>query len=279
MRHDQVRGRRRELRRLLVDPVRLGASDGLLLLQSTERHYLGRVLRLRRGNRCEVVDGVGHLWTARLEDEDRLALEQPLAAPLFSAPVMPVSLELAMAIPRKAFDEVLRMVVELGVDRLHLLTAERSVAIPETPHSRWGTIVREACEQCGRLWLPPIEGISPAGLWFAQVPLHESCRLLATTRRSLPSLSCALSACRLNSGAREGGNPVDQATRQVVVAIGPEGGWTPQEETLAENRGWRPVSLSTQILRSATAAVTAACQLATWRDSINSPSRGLWPSP
>jgi len=262
-----------------VDPARLGASGGLLLLQSTERHYLGRVLRLRPGNRCEVVDGAGHLWTAQLGDEDHLVLEQPLAAPLFSAPVVPVSLELAMAIPRKAFDEVLRMVVELGVDRLHLLTAERSVAIPEAPHSRWGAIVREACEQCERLWRPPIEGISPAGSWFAQALLPESYRLFATTRRSLPSLSSALSAFRLNSGTCEGGNPADQATRRIVVAIGPEGGWTPKEETLAKNRGWRPVSLSTKILRSATAAVTATCQLTNWRDSISCPSRVLWPSP
>ena len=71
-------------------------------------------------------------------------------------------------------------------------------------------------------------------------------RLLATTRREgLPSLEHLL----LQSV---------QPLRWIRMAIGPEGGWTPQEENQAEAAGWRPVSLGDTILRTSTAAVVAA---------------------
>ena len=54
----------------------------------------------------------------------------------------------------------------------------------------------------------------------------------------------------------------------LVVAIGPEGGWSPAEEGLALEQGWQPVSLGTTILRCSTAAVAAAALLSHWRQSL-----------
>ena len=53
-----------ELRRLLIDPVRLAHArdtDGLLGLTSDEAHYVKRVLRRRMGNPLAITDGCGHL--------------------------------------------------------------------------------------------------------------------------------------------------------------------------------------------------------------------------
>ena len=66
-----------ELRRLLIAPDRLNALDGAsqtLVLDSTEQHYLRRVLRCRVGDEVAVVDGVGSLWTALLTAGDALTL-------------------------------------------------------------------------------------------------------------------------------------------------------------------------------------------------------------
>jgi len=41
------------------------------------------------------------------------------------------------------------------------------------------------------------------------------------------------------------------------LAIGPEGGWTPEEETLFTTEGWTPVSLGPRVLRAETAAIAA----------------------
>jgi 16S rRNA (uracil1498-N3)-methyltransferase len=43
--------------------------------------------------------------------------------------------------------------------------------------------------------------------------------------------------------------------RDVALAIGPEGGWTPEEMTLFSESGWRHVTLGSRILRAETAAI------------------------
>jgi 16S rRNA (uracil1498-N3)-methyltransferase len=84
-------------------------------------------------------------------------------------------------------------------------------------------------------------------------PSPTACRLFTTTRDgSLPSLASVL------ADHHPHGAPL-------TVAIGPEGGWSDQEQTAALAAGWRAVSLGPLILRSGTAAVAAATLLASWR--------------
>ena len=115
----------RELRRLLIEPARLRGAA--VTLSRDESHYLGRVLRLRTGERFAVVDGCGRLWSASLSGTDRAVLEQPLEHPLERQDPPSPRLVLAVAMPRRDGDVVLRMATELGVDGFRLLRAERSV--------------------------------------------------------------------------------------------------------------------------------------------------------
>jgi hypothetical protein len=119
----------RELRRLLLSPERLAAAPatGAVLLEPAEQHYLSRVLRLRPGDRFAVVDGAGHLWLASLAG-DQAQLLQPLAGPWQHEPEPQTRLNLAVALPRRDADVLLRMATELGIDGLQPLQAERSVA-------------------------------------------------------------------------------------------------------------------------------------------------------
>ncbi len=52
---------------------------------------------------------------------------------------------------------------------------------------------------------------------------------------------------------------------EVWVAIGPEGGWTPQEEKAAIENGWLGVSLGKNILRTSTASIGATENMVSWR--------------
>jgi len=261
----------REARRLLIAPERIAAAvNWLLPLEPAESHYLRRVLRARPGDGLEVIDGAGGLWSARLAEDGGLQLEQPPAAPLQRSPRPAPLLTLALAVPRRDPDLVWRMATELGADRLQPLVAARSVAAGRFPLERWQTILREAAEQCERLWLPLLGEPVAAGSWLAQAPgaggAGGGLKLLATTRRGgLPHLRTALSD-----------QPPD-GVAEVILAIGPEGGWSPEEEQLAEAAGWRPVSLGDAILRSSTAAVAGMAELASWRSvGLSSPS---FPSP
>jgi 16S rRNA (uracil1498-N3)-methyltransferase len=256
----------RELRRLLLSPERLAAAagTGAVVLEQAEQHYLSRVLRLRQGDRFAVVDGAGHLWQASLAG-DQAQLLQPLDGPWLHEAAPRICLNLAVAMPRRDADVLLRMATELGIDGLQPLQAERSVA------ERWNraralAIVREALEQCERLWLPALQDpCSSAALFGAATGL----RLFATTREVQPQALTALLPSTLSTGADA-----------VTLAVGPEGGWSPSEEAVAIEQGWQPVSLGPTILRTSTAAVAAAALLASWRAGL-SPSlqTALRPSP
>ncbi len=266
----------RELRRLLITPQRLAQARPLLALEAGEVHYLRRVLRLRPGDRLELVDGVGGLWSALVEPEQAaggagsggaaavLRLEQEPEAPLRREPPEAWPLLLALAVPRRDAEVVWRMATELGADGLQPLRAERSSLAGTPPLERWGTIVAEAAEQCERLWLPALAPLEPALPWL----VGSGCQagvgppdkggkqrmLLATTRRGdLPSLEQALADLG------------DPGPAGVSLAIGPEGGWSPREEAEAEAAGWRAVGLGPTILRSSTAAVAAVARLVAWR--------------
>ncbi len=257
----------RELRRLLIIPERIaalaagGPEPARLALEPAERHYLERVLRYRPGDRLALVDGVGGLWTAVLDPERSLRLEQDPGAPLrVEAPPGP-PLELAMAVPRREADLVWRMATELGADRLQPLLAERGAPGERCPLERWQGIVREATEQCERLWHPVLESPRPAAEWLSRPATGIA--LLATTRREGLPL-CSRRLRELVEGASTGAGETVLAAG-LRLAIGPEGGWSPQEEERAEAAGWEPVSLGPTILRTATAAVAGLALLADWR--------------
>jgi 16S rRNA (uracil1498-N3)-methyltransferase len=258
----------RELRRLLIAPERLAAAAGAgsgalaLNLEEAEGHYLRRVLRLRPGDRFAVVDGAGRQWSAALHASDRAHLEQPLAMPLQAEPPPAVPLGLAVALPRRDADVLLRMVCELGIDRLVPLLAERSVDPEPLKPGRSETILREAVEQCERLWQPVLAPQLPAQALLGGAPPAGPGRgwVCTTRQRGTPLLGEALAA--LDPGAQEGTGALTPA---LTVAIGPEGGWTSREEALAREHGWQAVSLGDTILRCSTAAVSASALLSHWR--------------
>jgi 16S rRNA (uracil1498-N3)-methyltransferase len=167
---------------------------------------------------------------------------------------------LAVALPKRDGELVLRMACELGFDRLTPLRAERSVPGPFNSE-RCQLILREAVEQCERLWSPELGVLQSAEACLGQPPFGLG--LLATTRREgLPLLAAVLEQISLSALGYL------NSDKGVVMAIGPEGGWSPAEEELAISQGWIPVSLGPTILRSSTAAVAAAALLSHWRAGL-----------
>lgn len=245
----------RELRRLLIDPLRLAERtqhEGRLPLRREEEHYLSRVLRLRPGDAVSVIDGCGGLWRAQHGEGAWLEALQRQQEP--ASPPSP-SLSLALALPRQDVELVWRMATELGIDRLQPLSADRCQGAGRRPPAeRWASVVREATEQCERLWMPQLEPVRDALDCLVQP--REGLNLFATTRRAqLPDLETCL-GLRAPSASELG---------EITLAIGPEGGWSAQEEEVAEAAGWAAVSLGDTILRTSTAAVAGVSRLVAWR--------------
>ena len=251
----------RERRRVLIPPARMRELDaqGCLALSPEHSRYLRKVLRYSPGDCFAVVDGAGHLWDAELLDHNQARLLQPLEQPLLEeAPPSP-ALVLLAAVVKRDFELVVRMAVELGVDRLVPITCERTAVLGQLRPDRWQTIAEEAAEQCERLWLPQLDPPTPlAQLLRLETPASPAAvaRFWATTRQEgLPRLTQAL----LN--AAEAG----QSLQEVWLACGPEGGWSPAEEEQAAAACWTSVQLGSTILRSSTACVAGAAVLSQWR--------------
>ena len=250
-----------ELRRLLIAPERMHTSGSVLSLVADERHYLRRVLRLRPGDALAVVDGQGHCWTAQLlEGGEQLDLQQPLDQPLETLPSPRPRLGLAVVGVRRGMDEVMRMACELGIDCIQPLSSQWRTPQAEDRPDRWLTILKEAVEQCERLWMPELLPTMEAEAWWAR-PGDGALKALAVTReQTLVGLRDFLD----RSWSTNSSGPLPD---QTWIAIGPEAGWSPTEQNDAQRTGWTPVQMGPTILRTSTAAVTAAALLTNWRQS------------
>ncbi|MCC5598216.1 16S rRNA (uracil(1498)-N(3))-methyltransferase [Nostoc favosum] len=240
-----------QLQRIAIAPSQF--QQGQILLTKEQQHYLGRVLRLREGDRFIAMDGKGKWWLAQLAGEQAQVLEA-----LLVETELPVSITLMVALPKgNGFDEVVRCCTELGVTCIAPVLSDRTLLHPSLQKlERWRRIAAEAAEQSERSFVPTI--LEPVtfntGLSFA-----NSQQYICVARGEFPHLK----DCLQHKGQRT--NDIGQ--ERIVIATGPEGGWTTQEIENAIAFGFQPVSLGRRILRAVTAPVvalsliTAACEV------------------
>ncbi|BDI17153.1 ribosomal RNA small subunit methyltransferase E [Nostoc cf. commune SO-36] len=240
-----------QLQRIAIAPSQF--QQGQILLTKEQQHYLGRVLRLRESDRFIAMDGKGKWWLAQLAGEQAQVLEA-----LLVETELPVSITLMVALPKgNGFDEVVRCCTELGVTCIAPVLSDRTLLHPSPQKlERWRRIAAEAAEQSERSLVPTIlEPVAfDTGLSFA-----NSQQYICVARGEFPHLK----DCLQHKGQRT--NDIGQET--IVIATGPEGGWTTQEIENAIAFGFQPVSLGRRILRAVTAPVvalsliTAACEV------------------
>lgn len=207
-------------------------------LDPGDEHHLRRSLRLSPGAAVCVGDGSGSWCTARLGPPGELSLEDP--GPPQSDPVPSPLVTVGFAAPKGARLELaVAKLTELGVDRIVILEAERSVVrwpSGEGPRrlERLGRVVREAAMQSRRTRLPVLTG-----------PLT----LTDVMAEGSPSPVLA-----------EPGGPALTLAHPTVL-IGPEGGWSPSELERCAGR----VGLGPTVLRVETAAIAAGVALCAQR--------------
>ncbi|MEO0539385.1 MAG: 16S rRNA (uracil(1498)-N(3))-methyltransferase [Cyanobacteria bacterium P01_A01_bin.105] len=233
----------RPLQRITVDPAQI--QQGQLQLTPDQRHYLRRVLRLATTDRFIAQDGQGQQWQAELQPQTDRAV---LLAPLVAQPAGP-PLTLAAALPKQGFDDVVRQVTELGVTTIQPLISDRTLLSPSDKKlERWRRIAQEAAEQCERSWVPTIHAPCPYRDWLSTLALEHPTRqtYLCVARHQGRSFLSRLEE-----------NDLPFTEQEIIIAIGPEGGWTDEEITVAKMKGCIPISLGSAILRATTAAVAA----------------------
>ncbi len=210
-------------------------SDGIALPDDEAHH--ARVLRLRDGEEIEIFDGRGASCIAKFEGATTVSVRQHLPTNFREAQV-----DVTLAVPalkKDRFEWLIEKATEVGVRRIIVFQAQRSVAKPSARRrERWAQTAVSATKQSGRTIVPDIEEAKDLSTALAR---DQAERILLHESGEYPPLAQVLAT----------------ATGSVLLAIGPEGGFSDEEVAAALEQPVTVASLGTRILRAETAAITA----------------------
>jgi len=222
-------------------------DDAAARLLPEDDRYLGRVLRLAIGDALEIFDGAGGRYPAVYERKGELRLTGPRAADAAGAQQR---LVLWQGLGKgDKMDFVVQKATELGAAGIVPLVCRRSVLVleGERGEARWRKIAAEAARQCGRADVPQVA--APATIdALSRRSRDGGVVLLDALERDAPPLGVVLAQPELIAAA------------EVAIAVGPEGGFAPEEVADTRRAGAQLARLGRRTLRTETAAVVA-CSL------------------
>ncbi len=213
-------------------------------------HQLQVVLRLQAGAQVILLDGVGQAFLAELTAVSRKGATGQVLSQLPSPPEPAAHVTLYQSsLKADKFEWVLQKGTELGIACFVPVISSRSIVRPEAAllkkYERWGAILREAAEQCGRGRIPTL---AEPLTWRATILQAQGCRLLPWEAQQASSVTVKTALTHAN---------LDHSAPRVNLLIGPEGGLAPEEVLDAQRAGWQTISLGPRILRAETAALTS----------------------
>lgn len=236
------------------------AIGQLIELSVENKHHAARVLRLKKGDAITLFNGHGGEFSAHIENISKSSTTVLIDAYHDIDRESPLDITLAQAIcVNEKMDWIIQKAVELGVTSIQPVTTARSIVHLSDARSskrlqHWQKIIISACEQCGRNHLPRILPLILLPEWLsnkkATQSSHDLNLMLSTTAtESLRNI------------------PQPPASTHIALLIGPEGGFTQEEEVAILHTGFIPVRLGKRILRTESAALAAVSALqALWGD-------------
>jgi len=213
------------------------------------------VLRMTPGASVELFNGDGHVYRAqilRIDKQDVMVLIEQKQEKSRESPLRVTLLQGISSGERMDF--TLQKSVELGVHAIQPLQTERSVVklTGERKEKRlrhWQNIVGSACEQCGRNLVPEVMPVMGLLEWLGSQDSGATLKLLLS-----PEAEVSL---------RE----IPKPAAPMILAVGPEGGFSENEQVALRQCGFTGVRLGPRILRTETAALAALSGMqALWGD-------------
>ncbi|MDD5120780.1 MAG: RsmE family RNA methyltransferase [Candidatus Omnitrophica bacterium] len=233
------------MNRFFVEHIQI--SENLIFLDDPKQlHHLRDVLRVRPSEKIGIFDNSGNdyivlvkeigLSSAKLELMEKRMHDQP-----------GLKITIACAIPKNAkMDDIIDKLTQLGVECIIPLETERVIVKLSRQKKierleRWNKIALSAAKQSQRSRLPVIKAVSGLKEIIARAgdfPL----KLIPTLEGERKTLKALIHSA-----------PKD--INSIMVLIGPEGDFSPEEIVLSKSAGFQPVSLGRQVLRVDTAAI------------------------
>ncbi len=226
------------MQRITLNPSQI--DDSNITLTTEQHHYLTRVIRLQNGSQFQAIDGTGNVYLAQITN-DTAEIIQLITT---DSRKLARSITLICALPKgNHFDDLVRACTELGVTEIIPALSDRTLLQPSPQKlQRWRKIAQEATEQSERSFVPTIDEPQALQAIFDRIPAVAR-KYICAARGEHPHLLTCLQSTLV--------------TEPIILAIGPEGGWTDQELDRSVQAGFQPVSLGRRILRTITAPIVA----------------------
>jgi 16S rRNA (uracil1498-N3)-methyltransferase len=228
--------------RFFITPEQVTAPH--IIIAGEDVRHIVTVLRMKIGEELLLCDGQGNEYRVRITALGRTAVTTEIVGQEKHGIRLP-RITLGQGLPKSdKMDFIVQKATELGVSRIVPLVTERTIVKvkdEEKRTSRWQKIAREAAMQSNRPDIPKVDAV---------IAFKDFLRTLNPEAGTLLLLSW-----------EEGREPVKNVLRRqsgvqtIVVLVGPEGGFSTAEAELARAKGFHPVSLGPNILRTETAAL------------------------
>jgi 16S rRNA (uracil1498-N3)-methyltransferase len=215
-----------------------------IALQSREARYILAVLRLGPGDEVTVFDGAGNEYRTELTEDDEKGIYLAIQERLRPERESPLQITLGQALLKgERMKFVIQKATELGVNRIIPLVTSRTIPLVEGEREslrreRWQRIAQEAAKQSGRAMVPEIEAVHELADFLSQA---AGARIMLWEGEPTP--------------LREVAKKID-ADAGITLLIGPEGGFSEEEVTAAQARGFLVAGLGQRVLRAETATLS-----------------------
>ncbi len=225
-----------------------------------------RVLRFNAGEKIVAFDGSGHEWGVELTDLSVKKIIGRVFEKRLCETELPVRLVIACAILKnmERFEFVLQKGTELGVSAFVPLITDRTERKVLGKTERLQRILKEAAEQSGRGKVPELldeckfekflgkgEGDEDSGRKKEEGNPPAAGLIIVPHPGAVMKFSDLMKKCGKISG-------------EIVVCVGPEGGFTEREIKIAEESGAQLISLGPRILRAETVPLVVATMVGEW---------------
>ncbi len=227
------------MHRFFVSPD--GFSEKTATIKGPDVNHIRTVLRMKPGDRVEVIDGEGFQYEVVLAEVERDYVRGKILSKTAMQTESPVNIRMGQALIKgNAFDLLVRKATELGVHSIVAIRTQRCVARlakeSETYRTqRWQRIAEEASKQCGRSRIPEI--------YSKVLSIEEFCQ-----QSSDCDLKLVFWEEEQKTRLQDIASP-DSVT-SIAFLAGPEGGWAAEEIDFLIQHGFQTVSLGPRLLKA-----------------------------
>ncbi len=222
-------------------------SDHTVIIDRENARHISNVLRAKIGDNITVCDGEGMDYTCEITDIEKNKITAKITDIFSNNAEAEIKITLFQALPKSdKMELVIQKCIEIGVDEITPVAAEHCVVNlkgkEDKKIQRWNKIAEAAAKQCGRGKIPRVNNVLTFKAAIEQAKSLDSAIIPYEKERE--------NTLKTFAKGFKG--------KTIGIFIGPEGGFSNSEISLARENGISSVTLGKRILRTETAGLVAS---------------------